>query len=254
MKVLSNKALPPQLSTFVSAQRILSQAIVARGVMVGQMSGYPVPSHVVARVRGMIDLSSLKAMKEGIMRLRDLTRLASDVLFSISLAKMDRFQMIRSELMAYISENAGAYGQDNLTDSEKEFVAYLITSSESAEASWILDYETEDKNLMRSMYRLYHSLMPTTPVTFQEGSENISPSLTLGPDDFIFDPDSQEIVSLTSSGRFAKLISESVKLAGSVKNAKKRGVVIDRLVARVSAQRILASSPTCEFSITCSCY
>lgn len=122
MQKLSQNRLPGHVGAFVNLGQILDLAITQRATFAMNKSGYPVASHAVARMQQQLDLTSIKTLLEGILKLRNLCRFAANVLDTIPLAKVDKFQLVRTELIAYIGENAASHGVSNLNETEKDFV------------------------------------------------------------------------------------------------------------------------------------
>lgn len=206
MQKLSQNRLPKHVGAFVSLGQVLDQAVTQRGIFAMNMSGYPVASHAVARMQQFIDLTSPKSMLVGIMKLRDLTRFAANVLDTIPLAKVDKFQLVKTELIAYIGENAASHGVADLTETEKDFVAYLITSAETADGAWILDFTDQDDNRVLKGQKLYKTLLSPGAVKVTDGKDALSydgwdPSIHV-----IYDPENNDIRNIQDSRRMKNLI------------------------------------------------
>jgi hypothetical protein len=215
MKRINNLSLPKDLAAFVHLTGLLSASVTQRTTVLTNMSGYPIANHVVGRIQRRIKLDSSKALLESILDLRNLTRLASDILNTMLIAKLDRNQMVRTEVVAYVSANAENYGMRDLSELDKEFVAYLITSSESHEASWMLDSpESASDNLVCKLSDLYRTLLNNPGSEFTDKSINSG----LGGNDFaVYSPGTGKIISITDTPA-AKNIIDTYKT--SIKGVK----------------------------------
>jgi len=164
LQVLRSKSLPKVLTVFRSLETTITAAVDFRLSTIARMNGYPVPAHVIARVYKYLDLSSISALKKGIIKLRDISRFASDILATIPQIKVGRYQLNRSDISEYIEENKSSYGYDILTDTDIDLVTFLVTSSELMEAAWSLDLSAQagGANPLLALSSLYHSLKTPT--------------------------------------------------------------------------------------------
>lgn len=203
MKQLSSTALPPKLTTVLSINSLLQGTILERELILSRMSGYPVPAHIAGRVFARIDLSSVAALKESLLTLRNHFLLASDILATIPLAKIDRYQLVRTELVAYVTAAAAQFGKGSLTPDEADFITHLITSSESSLSSWYLDFPANRKtNRITKFFDLYKSISAVTgTVSLGKNGKTVSLVSTGGALPFVYDPQSDSIVDWNKSNR-----------------------------------------------------
>lgn len=223
MQKLSQNRLPKHIGAFVNLGQVLDQAITQRGIFAMNMSGYPVASHAVARMQQYIDLTTPKSMLQGIMKLRDLCRFSANVLDTIPLAKVDKFQLVKTELIAFIGDNAASHGVSNLSETEKDFVAYLITSAETADGAWILDFTDQDDNRVLKVQKLYKTLLTPASVKSSVSADAFSydgwdPSLHV-----IYDPEKNDIVNIQDSRRMKNLINDYDTKLKDRKNKLEKG-------------------------------
>lgn len=215
MQKLSQNRLPKHIGAFVSMRQILSLAVTQRGTFAMNKSGYPVASHAVARMQQHLDLSSIKSLITGVMKLRNLCRFAANVLDTIPLAKVDKFQLVRTELIAYIGENAASHGVSDLSETEKDFVAYLITSAETADGAWILDFSEGDNNRVIQFEKLYRSLLSPDTITATPGKSKLNFENWNSETQVIYDPEKDDIINIQNGRRLNNVIKEfDNKLAG----------------------------------------
>jgi len=173
LQVLRSKSLPKVLTVFRSLETTITAAIDLRLTMIASMNGYPVPAHVIARVYKYLDLSSVSSLKKGILKLRDISRFASDILATIPQVKVGRYQLDRTAISDYIEDNKSSYGYDVLSPEDIDLVTFFVTSSELMEASWSLDLSTQGQvNPLISLAELYLSLK--VPTAYKVNKKEIS--------------------------------------------------------------------------------
>jgi hypothetical protein len=189
MKKLTQQSLPDKLGGFRSFKPLINAAVNQRNAMMIPLSGYPVASHVIDQIQRSLKFDSMKSLLQSLKDLRDLVRLASDVLSTIPLANVSKQQFNRNDLTSYITSNAAALGQAAVTlaDNAKliDLVAYMITSSETPESAWILDMPNGDSNRFLQIQKLYTSL--------GDADEDAC---------WVYDPESEKIVEMTSLRRY----------------------------------------------------
>lgn len=197
MKQLAQQALPTSLGGFRPATSLLTTAINQRTAMMVQLSGYPVASHVVDHIQRSFKFDTVKDLLESIITLRNLVRLAADVLSTIPLANVSKQQLNRKEISDYIAANASSLGASSVsvTSNAKllDLVAYMITSSETPAQSWLLDMsDTAADNKFVAIHKLYESIAAGST-----GS------------DFVYNPESDTVVTLGDLRRFKDLSARS---------------------------------------------
>lgn len=203
MKKVNSLGLPKQLAVFVNTDGLTNAAITVRIAMLTSMSGYPLANHVVGRIQRLIKLGSIKELLESLVSLRDLSRLAADILNTMLIHKVDRNQLIKTEVISYVAANAENYGMRDLTEAQREFVAYLITSSESHDTSWVLDMAgTSSDNLFCRISDLYRTLASDPSITFGANSD-----VSIAGSAVVYNPSSGKIVSLAELPAAKAIIS-----------------------------------------------
>lgn len=208
MKRISNLRLPSQVAVFTSADATINAAITGRMTLLAGLSGVPIPSNVIGRIHRQISLKSIPKMLESIRTLRNLSKLASDILKSMVIYKMDRQQMIRTEVLAYIQANAENYGMKDITTDQIEFVSHLITSSDDADSSWLLDLPVEaDSNLICNFSTLFASLSDEISVSTSSRSLTFDKGVTA-----IYIPSRDEIADVSSTIPGAAIIAAYKKV------------------------------------------
>lgn len=193
MLKLKNLQLPKKLAAVVPLKEILNHSVHFRCSAMMDMGGYPVSAHVVGKIQASFELGDYKSLLESIVRLRKIVRLAADALDIIPLARIDRAQMNRTELIAFITANAPNFGVTGLTPDDYEFAAYLISSSESVDTSWMLQFTTDQTNRFKRLSELYKlALLGTAIRPDKAGTDLEIADNGLG---FVYDPVAEKIVS-----------------------------------------------------------
>jgi hypothetical protein len=168
MKKISGSRLPAQTNAFITLKPLVLQTLITRQTMLSHMSGYPVPNTAKRLLYERIKLSSMYELLQSLVSLRDLARLASELLKNVSLARLDRQQFVRTELESYIATNAKEYGV-TLTPKDIDFVSFLIASSELPEHAWQLQMSksVSDNRFIQfaGLYQTLHSALSNPPTS-----------------------------------------------------------------------------------------
>lgn len=182
MQRLRTNPLPSKLTQFRSLKTTFALATMCRAQMFAQCHGYPRPAHVVAAVWRYLKMDSVKSIKEGLLKLRDISYYASQALTSLRLMKAEKYQFQLAEVLEYVTERAGDFGFKKLDKEDLTLVAYLMTSAESQETSWMLDLDPESSNnFYAQMLRLYASVSGSAEVgklTFTKEGDNGRPEIS----------------------------------------------------------------------------
>jgi hypothetical protein len=224
MKRLINQNLPPKTFTLSSLAGMKGQSVHARRLALSHLSGYPAGSHVVGRLQRMIKLDSMKDLLESILHLRDLVRLASDILNTVPGARVDKQQFIRSEILAYVQLQAQLYGFLNLTPEDEDLIAYMIASTEAPDSSWYLNYDATDKNQFVKLHKLLNQLEYTSGPVILTPSEGLTPFTISGYDEkfpniaVVYDPDKERIVNITETDKYKERTNEAMALRNAAGN------------------------------------
>lgn len=183
---LKNLEQPPKMVMFTDLAVNLEYALKSRILSMTNYSGYPQASNVTGRLQKQFDFSNIKSMLHSTIKNRNLVKFAGDVLALVPIANMQKYQMSRADVGAFVTNHAAAHGMHALTTEEKDFISYLMTSSESMASNWILEYsDAPDANLHLKFANLYTellSLLDTTRVeavwTYDAGQDVLATLLS----------------------------------------------------------------------------
>lgn len=245
MKKLTSVNLPNDLLTTVSISHVVTRTLEERYLRLSRMSGYPAPAHIIARIYGKINLTSLSQLKTSLIDLQKLVVLAHEILATVPLARIDRYQLNKAEMEAYVLSSAASFGFATLSPADAEFVTSLIVSSESTESSWYLGYDTSrTDNRILKFYDLYKSIattysgaratvenMPTIKGSAPGASTGAVTSLPF-PD--VYDPFSGTVVPFLTSSRVQSALN-SIQ-AGTVDE-----FTLERIAGNINAMHACAT-------------
>lgn len=159
MLKISQKTKPSKAAVIVPLQCKLHQLYDTRVATISHMSGYPSAIHVIGRLQRQIDLSSFDALLQSLLKVRDLVRVTADVIDSMEGVKVDKFQINRTEIAAYV-ENITAHLQTfKAGPDDVDLISHLITSFEANTGAWVLLGATPADDLHLKFKRLYDEVL-----------------------------------------------------------------------------------------------
>lgn len=224
MKKLINLPLNVNLGVPCSYKQSIKQMINARRLALMQSSGHPVATQVVGKIQQSLKLNSMDSLLESILKLRNIAIVASEILDTIPILKVDRYQLETAEIMTYINSITGTSGYYKFSDADRSLIAFMITSSESAESGWVLDVY-ESNNMFLALQRLYESLADVTPQSTGTDITGLDMKSSA-----IYDPAADSITVFKESKRVIKALNGMNK---SLKDAKtdsqKKRILADHL-------------------------
>lgn len=157
MKKLSSKTLPKDLLAVVSLDERIDIIIKHRLATLARLNGVPHANSHIAILRRTLDLSSMEALKNSLIKLRNIVKCASDVIAQIPLLRTAKLTLDASTLVAYIKENSTVIGE-NLSDEDQITVAYLIVQSAMPKQSWTLKASEAGEGELPKLAALYSSI------------------------------------------------------------------------------------------------
>lgn len=207
---LARKPLPAKVHSFRSLGAVLKGMYDARCLSLMDTGAYPVPTHLLHRILKLIPLDQgMDRVLNGLMQLRMVAKLASQVLRTHIVMKTDRLQLDYKALAALIKERAEEFNVSGLTEDQASLAAYLIiySSDSSYERLWTLDYPTiVSENLVETFRSLYerHSTYSSSPVSLPRetptpGYEAVSITTLSASDVDVYNPYNDTVVKLSSS-------------------------------------------------------
>lgn len=218
MQLFRKRALPTHTTGFIDLNPTIAHSITARLAGLSGLSGYPVGSHVVGRLQKNINFASYKTMLESLLELRNLARLAGDILYSAIESRVDKQAFVRTELLAYVGQQAEIYGFRTLTADQKDLIAYMIASNEAVDNAWILDFsKTATENRVHIFSRMYKSLGSESieSIIYEEkkkGAYALKTTNNLA----IYDPQEDKVTEVASMNGIKKLAKTMLTRPGNV--------------------------------------
>lgn len=224
MKEIINLRLPAHLGAFPSIKNVTAVAIDIRSIFLSNMSGYPMGSHAVGRLQAMLyTATSYKELLTVIKRMRDITKYAADIIYTMETTRVEKYTLNRTEIIAYIELNSGT-SAISLTPDETEFVAYLIVAPETGDSGWTLAFDTDNaENKIIQFQTMYQSISKAGSASLNDAGTLIDKANDVN---VVYDPETDEIASLATTRRFRKATNDSAKRASKIKKAEERAIII----------------------------
>ena len=217
MQLFRKRGLPTESTGFINLDPTISHSVTARVIGLSGLSGYPVGSHVVGRLQNQIKFASYKTMLESILEIRNLSRLAGDILYSAIEGRVDKQAYVRTELLAYVGQQAEVYGYRTLTADQKDLIAYMIASNEAVDNAWILDFSTvATDNRIHTFSRMYKSLAneSISSITYEDKKKGAFTLKTTN-DLAIYDPQEDKIAEVAATSGIKKLAKTMLTRPGN---------------------------------------
>lgn len=206
MQIFRKRPLPATTMAFIDLDSTVSHSITGRVAALSTLSGYPTGSHVVGRVQNQFDLSSYANLLTSLIRLRNLARLAGDILYTSLEAKVDRQVFVRTELLAYVNQQAAIYGFTTLTTDDKDLIAYMIASNEAVDNAWILDFTPlVTSNRISIFSNLYKDMGSPSITSLSYGKKSGEFSLVSKTNLAIYNPQADNISNIENLSGVKKL-------------------------------------------------
>lgn len=141
----------------------LAPLYYAKCAMIANMSGHPSALHSIGRLQRSIKLTSFKDLLNSLKRLDDLAYTTAEVIGSMDGTKVDRYQINRTEIIAYVQNITSSMNNFVPTDEDTDMIAHLITSFEANPSAWILSGESPTSSFHILFQKLYHEVLIGTP-------------------------------------------------------------------------------------------
>lgn len=164
MRYLKIKSLPKQVTALQSLESVLNAGIDARIQTLSRLHAYPIPGHILGQLRNFINPNQgLPAVKQRLIRLRDILKFSSELMYNISLVQFEKFQLDFSKLTEMVTNNLASYGY-SFTPEEVDLVVQLLLTNEIRPSSWSLDLPpSSNENVIIQVSDLYNSLRNSAP-------------------------------------------------------------------------------------------
>lgn len=214
MKQIITRRLPKITAAPISLAAMLGDSLRLRKSMQTNMDGYPTGSHLIGRIMQRFKFSSKTELLESILSLRNLIRIAAEVLDRYISMPTAKYTLNRSELIPYIEMHAPMLGFTALSQADVEFIAALILDTESDYSSWMLQCASPETNFHVTINKLYSSCAADVPPAFGYDEEAKRFEVTSGQTIPIYDPEYDIITPLTNTAR-AQTIAGEINDEGS---------------------------------------
>lgn len=164
---INNRKLPKVLTYPTSLHGNIALTAATRSVTILSMSGYPTGANVVGRIQKTLNFNSHFELLKSIVHLRNMSKFASEMLLMIKINDFRKQQIDRKDVVALIETNAAAYGLGEIGVEDKDFIAYMITSSETPNFAWVLDQPVENNRLL-NIEKIYSRMSQITEDSFDK--------------------------------------------------------------------------------------
>lgn len=216
MKKIINLPLDTSLAYITSYQGVIRSAINMRTVALSNLSGYPIATQVVGKIQREFKLGSYKELLESILKMRNIALTAAEVINTIPILKVDRYQLERTEIDDYIKSMTKSTGGYTFTEADRGLIAFMITSSESSEHSWLLDLADSKDNLFIKLLALYDS------ANYQKASiaDGIISDAADASRQSFYDPTEDKIIAVKDNPRVKAVLKDVLLKGKKIKDEK----------------------------------
>jgi len=159
MQKLTTRRETSHAAVIVPLKDKLQQMYTARGAMISNMSGHPSAMHSIGRLQRSIDLTDFSTLLTSLLRLQNIAYVTAEVISSMDGTKVDRYQINRVEIIAYVKTVTTTLKTFTASDDDYDLIANLITSFEANNQAWILQGGDDDDNLHKKIYALYKEVL-----------------------------------------------------------------------------------------------
>lgn len=221
MKQVITRKLPKVAAVPISLSVMLSDSLRVRRALQTNQSGYPTGSHIIGRLMNRFDFTTKTTMMESILHMRNIVRVAGEILDRYISVKTEKYVFSRTEMISIITTQAPMLGFNDLSNNDIELIAALIVDTETDLSSWTLQCGAADDNFHVKMSHLYESCAPSSNPSF-EFSQTNRRFINTSPNGIpVYDPDRDTIVPLTETRR-AQAIAAEITNEGTESNAMHR--------------------------------
>lgn len=242
MKKISQVKLASTLLSFSTLEGYLEKLQLSRQAQLYEMQGYPVGSNIVGRLQSQFKFSSMRDLLVSIKRMRDLAKIASDIILANPQLRVDREIQIESQLAAFIEKETAYTGGVTLPQEDLKIVIDMIMISEVTNETWSLEFP-HNSNLYVDAHKLYNNLLNPIDVTV-DNSKGKERALSLSANQantyvsYISDQD--KIMPVTEKPRLTRLLTtEFFKGDENQKKIVEEAVKTASLLNAISNLRVL---------------
>lgn len=159
MQKLTKRAAVPRSAVVIPLDFKKSFLYHARCATIARMSGYPSALHSIGRIQESIKLDSYANLLTSLHKLHQLVYVTAEVILTMEGTKVDRYQINRTEIMAYVDQITSTTRSTKLNDDDIDLISHLIVSFEANPAAWILQGGEGENSLHVQFQRLYKEVL-----------------------------------------------------------------------------------------------
>lgn len=159
MQKLTHRSKDSRAAVIVSLSTKLPLLFDERAAAISKMSGYPVALHALGRLQRLFDLTSYETLLKSLDKLYNLAYVTAEVIESMDSTNMNKFQINRTDVVAYVDNITKSLKNYQPSDDEVDLIAHLITTSEGNPDAWVLQGAGEEDNLHLQFLSLYRSVL-----------------------------------------------------------------------------------------------
>lgn len=162
MKVADSKKELQKGAVGISLVDKFPNLLTARRIQISRMQGYPVSVHTIGRIQRKIDLSDITSLMTSLLSLRDMIRVAINVIEAYEGIDAKKFTFTRTEVLLEVKNTAKSMGLSELPEDDLTLIGELILSYESNPDSWDLHGVDGEANLHMRFLELYQKLLTSS--------------------------------------------------------------------------------------------
>lgn len=159
MKLLAMPKRLTKSAVIASIGSRLPQLFDVRSIHLSRLSGYPAALHSIGRLQRIIDPTSLGTLIASIQKIQSIARTTADVIDNLDGTKMDKYQLNRTDIVAYVLNITAQTSGNTLTEADVDIIANLVTSFEANSSNWILQGPTKDDNIHAKFHEIYKTIL-----------------------------------------------------------------------------------------------
>lgn len=159
MKRLTRNAHVNRAAVIASLDSKRPQLFSARLAIISRMSGYPYPLHSIGRLQKTIKLDSFQSLLSSLKQAGNIAHATAEVIESMDGTKVDKYQMDRTEIVAYVTNITEATNTYEFSENEIDLIAHLVTSFEANPSAWMLKGGDGEDDLHSQILNLYREVL-----------------------------------------------------------------------------------------------
>lgn len=214
MQRLNSRVTVNRAAVIIPLKHKLPYLLGSRMAIISKMSGYPIAMHVIGRLQKSINLSDPAALLESLSRLSNLVYTTAEVLSTLESTRVDRYQVNRTEIIAYVTNVVQSFRHYKPSEAEIDLIAHLITASEASLSSWTLVGGGEDD--LHSQFLNLYKAVASAPSTESNG------------DLPVYNPASEQIQKFTDAFKLVRKPEDSDEMFAAKVAARDNEAILYR--------------------------